>query len=392
MPRLDLKAFLSVPDLEAGVLRAASSRPFEDEPLRILAAFRVASELGLEPDPKTRDLFRTRRSLLREVPTKDIREEFLEILAGPDCARQLRLMDECRILTVLFPELEPGRRCAVEYYGQGGVLTHTLAALSRGGFLFDHLAEVFPGLAQGRQVPGASPSSTPRRRALFMLTVLLHDIAKPSTARRIKGRLRFFGHDAKGALAASRVMRRLRFPKGEIAEVAEVIRHHLRPGNLAASGKVTERACRRFFQDTGKAAFSLLLTAWADHASYLAEEILIEHLPLMASWTRGKGTMEAGFQAPPGMDKDTAKTLRHLWTVSILLAGLLARPSSPLERLVNGNDVMRALDLKPGPSVGKVLGEVDRAQAAGRLADRKEALAFLSGLRLKQRRNKISSS
>ena len=225
-----------------------------------------------------------------------------------------------------------------------------------------------------------------------MLTVLLHDIAKPATARRIKGRLRFFGHDSKGADAASRVMRRLGFPKGEIAEVASVIRHHLRPGNLAASGKVTERACRRFLQDTGKAAFSLLLTAWADHASYLAEEKLSGHLPLMAAWTRAKGAMEAGFQPPQGVDNDTAKTLRHLWTVSILLAGLLRRPSGPLERLVNGNDVMRVLDLKPGHSVGKILGEVDRAQAAGRLANRKEALTFLSGLRLKQRRNKIPSS
>ena len=112
----------------------------------------------------------------------------------------------------------------------------------------------------------------------------------------------------------------------------------------------------------------------------------------MAGWTRAKGAMEAGFQPPQGVDNDTAKTLRHLWTVSILLSALLTQPSGPLERLVTGNDVMRVLGLEPGPEVGKVLGAVARAQAAGRLANRKEALAFLSGLRLKQRRNKIPSS
>ncbi|MBI5623269.1 MAG: CCA tRNA nucleotidyltransferase [Elusimicrobia bacterium] len=381
-------ALLEGTDLDAGLIKAASAKPFEEAPLLILRAFRAAAELGLGLDEHTRDLFRTRRSLLAALPAAKVRDELLELLAAPQSSRGLRLMDECRVLTALFPELEPGRKCAVEYYGQGGVMTHTLSALDRAAFLLERLPQVFPGM--GDRVRGILGSR--RRRALFMLTVLLHDVAKPGTARRVRGRLRFFGHDAKGASEASAVLKRLRLPKAEIAEAAAVIRHHLRPGNLAASGRVTDRASRRFLLDTGPAAGSLLLAAWADHASYLAEEKLALHLPLIGGWTKGGGGSETAFPAPEGADEETSKTLRHLWTVAALLARLMRRPEQIPERLVDGGDVMKLLGLEPGPEVGKVLAQVAKAQANGRLSNRQEALAFVSGLSAKQRRNKLRLS
>ena len=48
--------------------------------------------------------------------------------------------------------------------------------------------------------------------------------------------------------------------------------------------------------------------------------------------------------------------------------------SSP--RLVDGNEVMDALGLKPGPMLGKVLNVVEEAQATGEIGSRKEALAL----------------
>lgn len=286
-------------------------------------------------------------------------------------------MDDCGLLTALFPELEPSRRCALEYYGPGGVLAHTFAALDRADLMFRRLPLVFPGVAGSVAEQLAScRGGAERRRALLRLAVLFHDVAKPSTARRIKGRLRFFGHDAKGAQAASAIMKRLRFSREETATVAAVIAHHLRPGNLAAAGLVTDRAARRFFRDTGEHAVSLLLVAWADHASYLPEDRLLELLPLAKG-----GLADEEFQAPPGLAEDAAKTLRHLWTISVLLARRFRRPVRPLERLIDGNDVMRVLGLEPGPEVGKILGKVARARALGRLASRSQALALIERFR-----------
>ncbi|MBI2161446.1 MAG: CCA tRNA nucleotidyltransferase [Candidatus Rokubacteria bacterium] len=48
--------------------------------------------------------------------------------------------------------------------------------------------------------------------------------------------------------------------------------------------------------------------------------------------------------------------------------------------LVRGEDVMRHLNLPPGPSVGRLLAQVREAQDLGRVATREEALAYLDSL------------
>ena len=45
-------------------------------------------------------------------------------------------------------------------------------------------------------------------------------------------------------------------------------------------------------------------------------------------------------------------------------------------RILNGNEVMAALGIDPGPEVGRLLAALEEAQASGEIANRKEALAF----------------
>jgi hypothetical protein len=44
--------------------------------------------------------------------------------------------------------------------------------------------------------------------------------------------------------------------------------------------------------------------------------------------------------------------------------------------LVSGGDLLRALQLEPGPHIGKLLAAIREAQAAGEVATREEALEF----------------
>jgi hypothetical protein len=46
-------------------------------------------------------------------------------------------------------------------------------------------------------------------------------------------------------------------------------------------------------------------------------------------------------------------------------------------RLVDGDEVMRALGLPPGPPIGELLELVREAQAGGAVTTKEEALAFL---------------
>lgn len=45
-------------------------------------------------------------------------------------------------------------------------------------------------------------------------------------------------------------------------------------------------------------------------------------------------------------------------------------------RLINGNDLMNELQLKPGKLIGQLLEAIRENQAAGKITDREQALAF----------------
>jgi poly(A) polymerase len=282
-------------------------------------------------------------------------------------------MDDCGLLTELFEELEPSRRCAEDYYGKGGVLTHTLEVCARADFLLSNLRRVYPQLAPDLEKHVAARGGPPFR-GLLILAALLHDVAKPDTARRIGGRLRFFEHDTKGAVAAEKILRRLRLSREQIDTAAMIVRQHLRPGHLASGGPLTERAIYRFFRDLGNDAPGLLVVCWADHASYLPEARLKRLLKTAVA--------DPARSELSRLPEDARKTMRHLQLVSLLLRRWrdLSRAPEP-ERLLDGRDVMKALKIPPGPKVGELLERVREAQAEGVVKDRESALAFVARLK-----------
>ncbi|MBI4345988.1 MAG: HD domain-containing protein [Elusimicrobia bacterium] len=369
-PLLDPRGGAS--DLRRRVLRASGPEPFAEDPLRLLRAYRIAAQLGLSIDPATRRWIRKLAARVRRCAGERVRAELLSLLAEPGAHAWLRRMDEDRLLTAVFPELEKQRRCARGYYGAGGVLRHTLDAVERMDLLLDRLGSVFPGLAKQirervERWNGKGGS------ALLRLAVLLHDVAKPATARVVGGRLRFFGHDERGAAMARRELGRLRLSGREIAGVEACVRHHLRPGNLATNRSVTPKAIYRFFRDLGDHGVPLLLVCWADFSSYMPLAKLRRAIPTLAK--------DPG---PPPADPERGKTVRHLRLLSLLLKAYFRRAEIVRPpRLLTGHDVMKALGIPPGPAVGKALERLTEAQAAGKVEDREAALRFVSRLRVK---------
>jgi poly(A) polymerase len=356
-----------------GMIKTHYADLFRDDPLRILRAFRIAAELGFSIEAETLKMIRALRHRVRLPAAERKQAELLALLAVPGASAWLRAMDEAGVLTALIEDLEPARRCATVYYGAGGVLEHTLQTAERADFLLHHLKRVFPKLGSAieaeinrRSRPGAAFA------AVVVIAALLHDVSKAETAKRVGGRLRFFGHDAAGARRAAAIMKALRFSREHVDTVSAVVANHLRPGNLASAGVVTEKAAYRFFRDLGENALPLLLVCWADHASYLPEERV---LALLAAARLPPDAEAAALSRLPEPER---KTIYHLQVVSHLLTRLFDAARKPVpERLLSGNDVMKALNLPPGPEVGKCLERLREAQAEGRVSSRQEALDFL---------------
>ena len=356
-------------DLAKGLVRANGAAVFDDDPLRLLRAFRVASQLGFSVEDRTLGWIKSRRALAAQPAGERLQAELMRLLESPDAARWLKALDDARLLTAIVPELEASRRCALVYYGAGGVLKHSLLTVERLDFLLGHLEEALGDLAsdvRGRLGSSAGPYPLP---AALRLAALLHDVAKPPTAKRIGGRLRFFGHEELGATMAGKILDRLRFPTAVKALVQAVIGQHLRPGNLAANPTISDRAVFRFYEDLAGRGVELLLVCWSDHSSYLTPRQLESVLPHAAKAPGGPAR---------GVAPAVRKTLHHLQVVAYLLRQNYRRPETvEPPRLADGNDVMKLTGLKPGPRVGELLQALREAQAEGRVRTRKQALDYL---------------
>ncbi|MFA5160698.1 MAG: HD domain-containing protein [Elusimicrobiales bacterium] len=348
-------------DIKKRLVNATGPDILKDDPLRLLRAFRAAAELDFSIAPKTVAMIKREHKLVSRSAGERIRDELLRLLAAKGAKKRLEQMDKAGLLAAVFPELEAQRKCAVVYYGKGGVLRHTLAVVDRAEYLLENAGAVFPEFR------------LPADAALLKLTALLHDIAKPATAKMIGGRLRFFLHEEKGARIAEEVLRRLKFSNAHTRLVCAAISGHLRPGHLASNAEITDRAVYRFFRDSGEAALTLLMLCWADYAAYLSYPALEKLLPQSS-------------QTPPPLARKMPrtgprKTLRHLQLVYHMLRLYFTQPQKIApQKIIDGNTVMKTLGIGPGRAVGRALEELSLAQVDGKVKTIKDALEFIKKL------------
>lgn len=355
-----------VADLHAGVLRLVSDTAVQDDPLRALRAVRFAAELSLHLDTASEAIIRRDAPLLSRSAGERQRDELMRVLDTPVAASMLRLADRLGILAVVLPELIPSKGCEQpkeHYYDVFDHQIETVAVLdcilSAEPFgepcvrRYDTLWAGIPAADELYDRYNHEVAEGRTFRALLKLVGLLHDVSKPETkAHQPDGRMRFFGHPELGARVATVALERLRFTARENRLAALLIEEHLRPGQLSDGRTLpSRRALYRFFRDLGDGVMDVLLLNIADHTAargpLMTEDEWNGHAAYVG-WILGQQASEVD----------------------------LVRPA----RLVTGHDLMRELDVPPGPLLGRLLAEVAEEQAEGTVRTREQALAFARDL------------
>jgi tRNA nucleotidyltransferase/poly(A) polymerase len=171
---------------------------FEEDPLRLLRAVRLATELVFKIERATATAISGMTPLIEKVAPERIREELVRTIMAPKPSAGLRLMARLGILEVILPELSDCRAAR-------------LATVPRRQSVFDHLLETLDLVA-----------ATPHMR----LSAAFHDVAKPRVRKKRSGPWQFPGHAEAGAAMAEEVMKRLRFSRKLIAQTSMLIRYH----------------------------------------------------------------------------------------------------------------------------------------------------------------------
>lgn len=338
-------------DIEKKIVRQISPKIYDDDPLRMLRAFRIATQLDFQIDLETLHTIKENKKQIQKPAVERIREEILLIL---DCSHSyptIQKFDEAGLISEIFPEVDPNRECALQYYPGKGVWGHSLDALECLEWIFENLRSEFPEnfekisaflFQQGDGTEGH------QRAALMKLAALLHDVGKAPTAKMIKGRMRFLEHQNVGAEIARRIARRLKFSSDTVSILSKTIQAHMRPGGLAQTDTLTERAKYRFFRDLGISAIPALLISLADRYTYLLND-------------RGKNT--------DPHEKTTKEMIR--WYAQKEL-----EQSAKKEKLIDGHILMQELKLEPGPLIGEILKNVEEAHALNEITTSEEAIEF----------------
>jgi poly(A) polymerase len=368
-------------DLRHSVIRAAGDQVFFEDPLRLLRAVRQAGELEFRVDAKTFSLIRRDASLVASVSAERVRDELVRLLSLPASWRPLTMLLEAGLLRQVLPEAASLAGVSQSAPHGQDVFDHTLGVLAQ----LDEIQGLIyaPGPADRQAVekrrggpPVMDGDDWARLAAIIRpyhadlrahldgqvavgrsrldclaWAVLAHDWGKPST-RRVEesGRIRFLGHEERGAALARARLAALRFSSNETDRIARLVALHMRPGYLAHDYPPGRRAVYRYFRDAADSGPECVLLSLADHAAIRAGNRLVE------SWER------------------------HLNTAGLLLEVYFREHAERVDPrpFVDGHELMAICGLDQGPAVGALLEDLREAQAAGEVTDRDEALRWLA--------------
>jgi len=293
-------------DLLARRLRTPSAPDvsFGDDPLRMMRAARFASQLGFTVDEDAVEAMRALAPSLEIVSVERVADELSKLLRTADPVPGIRLLVDTGLAALVLPEVPALRLEVDEHAHHKDVYEHSLTVLSQA-----------IELERSRELENAPD-------LILRLAALLHDIGKPQT-KRVEGGgvVTFHHHDVVGSKLAARRLRALRFDKETITSVARLIELHLRFFGYT-EGAWTDSAVRRYVRDAGDQLERLHILTRADVT------------------TRNRRKADRLSFAYDDLEDRIARIAEEEGVAAL-------RPD------LDGEAIMRVLDLKPGREVGE---------------------------------------
>lgn len=235
--------FGGLEDLRRGLVRAVGDARarFQEDPLRVVRAFRFAARYGWRVEEATLRAARELSFLVgRKVSAPRFAEEVTKGLLAPGAEGFVRGLFELGVWYDFLPEL-------VGPHGPAHLLLQNPLHHPEGD-VAAHLAQV---AGRAREL-GADP--------LGVWAAFLHDIGKPATAQPTpEGWYRFPGHDVLGAEMIPGIARRFGWSRAWEEVLVATTRLHMRVLQPA-----TPRAVRRFQAEAGSHLSLLRLVCTAD--------------------------------------------------------------------------------------------------------------------------------
>lgn len=284
-------------DLKNKLIRAVGDPDlrFKEDALRMMRAVRFAAQLGFTIEEQTLQGVTNDAKLLAEISRERVRDELMKLLASDFPYEGIMLLKNTNLLEYILPELLEGIGVSQERPGRHhkeDVFTHNVLSLK------------------------FCPSTDP----LVRFATLIHDIGKPSVkSQDPSGLVIFYNHEIAGAKIAYQIAEQLRFSKRERQKIVTLVRWHM----FTVDEHITDSAVRRFIRRIGV-------------------ENVRDMMDLRVGDRLGGGTQ-------------TAESWRLKLFKKRVEEQLAPAPFSINDLVIDGNDIMKELNIKPSRQIGELL-------------------------------------
>ena len=289
------------------------NKRFTEDALRLMRAIRFSSELGFLIEDQTRLSIQKNASLITKISWERIRDELFKILTSDHPSEGILFMRSTGLLTFILPELDI---CFI--IPQKSPERH-------------HIYDVGTHLVM-------SLKNCPSKDTITRLAALLHDVGKTKTFYKDEknGLITFYNHEVVGTKMAEEIANRLRLSNDQKKKFITLVKYH----QFTVTETQTDKAVRRFIREVGK-------------------EFIQDMLDVRTADRTGSGATPTS------------------WRLELFKKRLIEvqkKPFSVTDLKISGNDVMKTLNIKPGPKVGEVLKKLFDKVVDGKLKNEKDVL------------------
>jgi len=225
--------------IRRGVIQTVNSSRarFEEDPARMLRAFRFSALLKYTIANSTYKQVRTCKHLISKVAPERVRDELIRMMSGESILGALFSMSASGLLFEIFPDLMQCKSYAQNKNHKYDVLEHSFRAVE------------------------AVPCYLPMLR----IAALFHDIGKPATCNNYgTPDASFYNHEFVSADMARTIFEAFKFSKKDIEYMTTMIQCHM----FRYLGEMTDTALRRLLRKVGRDRVDdLMIIKYADRVA-----------------------------------------------------------------------------------------------------------------------------
>ena len=335
-------------DLQNGIIKAISAKNFGDDPLRLLRVFRFQAQTGFAIDCETLKFVKKYLNLIKNPAVERINYEIMHLFAGKNSSAALKNMDEIGLLEYIFPIVKELKMVPPNTHHHLRLFEHSLETSNKIGKIYETAEMPVKEHLDTVDFGGYS------RLAHLKLAGFLHDIGKFSTwtIEKDTGRHRFIKHDDVGANLVVPILKKLAFSNKQIDYISTMIKNHIYPSSLMCSPVINDKIMMRYVRKMENNSIDEIILAQADRLS-----------------ARGQAVT----------DEMVAKNLSSLNKLLNFYLGV-RDTLEPLPKLLDGNDVMKILNIKPSKKLGEIMSLLHEAQINGDVLTIEHAVEFVKKL------------